>query len=256
MVKFMDLVRRKVIFKPNRKIQLPYNYNHDVMKAIYYYISIADKQQEKFLHEEGYRVEEGHRFKLFNFTLRFSGANFEKDHIEIGKNCDVILILSGVDEIINSILRGLLHIKQIRIGENDIPLVDIKKDGYKLFQDIMLYETLSPVVTTTKADNGYVLSLRPYVDKYYINLAENLMKKYRLIYNKDFNGKLYFDINDVLNMREKSHRIKGIYKIGYLYDMWVETTPKMQRIIYYLGLGENNSTGAGCMDILMAGDSI
>lgn len=252
----MSLVRRRVVFNPNKKVELPYNYNYDVMKAIYYYISIADEQQEKFLHEEGYRVEEGHKFKLFNFALRFSGANFKKDFIEVDENSNVILILSGVDDVINSILRGLLHIKQIRIDESDIFLVDIKKDGYKLFNNIMLYETLSPVVTTTKADNGYILSLKPYTDKYYVNLAENLIKKHRLIYNEDFKGPLYFDINDVLNMKEKSHRIKGIYKIGYLYDMWVETTPKMQRIIYYLGLGENNSTGAGCMDILMAGDNI
>ena len=150
----------------------------------------------------------------------------------------------------------MLHIKQIRIEESNIPLTDIKKDGFKPFRNIMLFKTLSPVVTTTKADNGYILSLRPFVDKYYINLAENLMKKYRLIYEEVFDGPLYFDISDVLNMKEKSHRIKGIYKIGYLYDMWIETTPKMQRIIYYLGLGENNSTGAGCMDILMVGDSI
>lgn len=252
----MNLVRRRAIFKPDKRMMIPYNYNHDVMKAIYYYISIADKQQEKFLHEEGYRVEDGHRFKLFNFALRFSGANFQKDYIEIDKNSNVILVLSGVDEIINSILRGLLHIKQIRIEESNIPLTDIKKDGFKPFRNIMLFKTLSPVVTTTKADNGYILSLRPFVDKYYINLAENLMKKYRLIYEEVFDGPLYFDISDVLNMKEKSHRIKGIYKIGYLYDMWIETTPKMQRIIYYLGLGENNSTGAGCMDILMVGDSI
>lgn len=256
MVRFMNLVRRRVIFKPNEKIQLPYDYNYDVMKAIYYYISISDEQQEKFLHEEGYRVEEGHRFKLFNFALRFSDAEFKKDCIEIDNNSDVILVLSGVDETINSILRGLLHIKQIRINEHDMPLLDIKKDGFKPFENIMLYETLSPVVATTKADNGYILSLKPYVDKYYINLAENLMKKYRLIYDEDFKGPLYFDINDVLNMKEKSHRIKGIYKIGYLYGMWVETTPKMQRIIYYLGLGENNSTGAGCMDILMVGGNV
>ncbi len=251
----MNLVRRKIIFKPDKKIELPYDYNHDVMKAIYYYISVVDEKQERFLHNEGYKVEDKHRFKLFNFALRFGNADFKKDFIEVNENSNIILILSGVDKVVNSILRGLLHIKQIRINDNYIPLYDIKKDGYKPFNKVMLYETLSPVVTTTMNDNGYTVSLKPYVDKYYINLAENLMKKYKLVYNEDFKGPLFFDINDVLNMKEKSHRIKGIYKLGYLYDMWVETTIKMQRIIYYLGLGENNSTGAGCMDILMVGDS-
>ena len=114
----------------------------------------------------------------------------------------------------------------------------------------MLYKAISPIVTTTINNNGYIVSLRPYVEKYYVNLANNLKKKYKIIYGEEFEKlPLYFDIDNVLDMREKSHVIKGIFKIGYLYDIWVETTPKMQRIIYYLGLGENNASGAGCMEI-------
>lgn len=256
-VKFMNmnLVRRRVLFKPGKKIEIPYDYNHDIMKAIYYYISVIDEKQEKFLHNEGFTADDGHRFKLFNFALRFGNAKFEKDYIEVDENSNLILILSGADEVVNTILRGLLHIKKIKIADFDIPLVDIKKDGFKPFNKVMLYQALSPVVITTMNDNKYTVSLKPYVDKYYINLAKNLKKKYKLVYGEDFNGPLFFDINDVLNMKEKTHRIKGIYKMGYLYDIWIETTIKMHRIIYYLGLGENNSTGAGCMDMLMVGDS-
>lgn len=254
MVKLLSLVRREVTFRPKETIQIPYEYNYDIMKSIYYYIAVADEQMEKFLHNKGYRVEEGHRYKLFNFTLLFKGAKFNKDHIEVDNKSEVILILSGKKEILSLILKGLIHIKQIRIDNNDIPLEDITNVKNILFKNIMLYKALSPIITTTKSDEGKTYSLKPYVDKYYINLAENLKKKYRLIYKEDFSGPLFFDIDDVLVMKTKSHVINEIYKKGYVYDIWVETTPKMQRIIYYLGLGENNSTGAGCLSLLRMGE--
>lgn len=250
----MSLVRREALFRPKGTIRLPYEYNHDIMKSIYYYLSVADEQMEKFLHNEGYKVKEGHKYKLFNFTLLFKKAKFNYDHIEVDNNSDVILILSGKDEVISHILKGLVHIKQIRIGGNDIPLEDIVNVRNTYFNKIMLYKALSPIITTTRSDEGQVYSLKPYVDKYYINLAENLKKKYRLIYGEDFSGPLFFDIDDVLTMKTKSHVINNIYKRGYMYDVWVETTPKMQRVIYYLGLGENNSTGAGCLSMLRVGD--
>lgn len=252
----MSLVRRSVVFKPEENIQIPYKYNHDVMRNIYYYISVINENMEKFLHNEGYRVENSFVYKLFNFTLRFTNANFEKEYIELNEDSTVTLILSGKDDILNTILRGLLHIRCIKIGNIEIPLKTIEKEKPPIFRKVMLYRALSPVVTTIKNENGYVVSLDPYVSKYYENLAMNLKRKYKLIYEEDFNGPLYFDINDVLTMREKSHDIKGIYKKGYLFDIWVETTPKMQRIIYYLGLGENNSTGAGCLSLLKVGDII
>lgn len=249
----MSLVRRTVVFKPTETISIPYEYQHDVMKSIYYYISIADQQMEKFLHDEGYKTDDRPGMKLFNFTLRFSKASFKSNSIEIGEDGLILLIISGRDDIINSILKGLLHIKQIKIDNCIIPLNDIENEKNIYFKNIMLYKSLSPIVTTIRNEHGYTVWLKPYLSKYYENLAENLKKKYKLIYGEDFNGALYFDIDDVLNMKGKSHTINNISKVGFLYDVWVETTPKMQRIIYYLGLGENNSTGAGCMSLKGAG---
>lgn len=253
-MKSLELARRNIIFKCNQVSRLSYNYQYDIVKTLYYYLSIADKQKERFLHNEGYRVEEGNRFKLFNFALRFDGAIFKEQYIEVNEDSTIILIISGKEEIVNLILKGLLHIKKIVISGNEFSLVNIKKDGGSYFKNVMLYKTLSPIITTTKNEMNKIISLDPYVSKYYINLANNLKKKYKLIYGEEFKGILYFDIEDVLRMKRKSFTIKeGMYQIGYLYDVWVETTPKMQKIIYYLGLGEKNSIGAGCMDILRVG---
>ncbi|MCQ4925040.1 CRISPR-associated endoribonuclease Cas6 [Tissierella carlieri] len=251
----MSLIRREVIFRPSDTIRISYNYNTDVMKSIYYYLSIADKQKEKFLHDVGYKVNNKPGFKLFNFTLLFKNAKFGSNDIEINNNSKVILILSGKDDIINSILKGLLHIKKIKITDKDISLDDIVNVEKVNFKTIALYKALSPVVTTTNHEDGRIMHLRPYVDKYYINLAHNLKKKYSIIYDEEFEGPLYFDIDNVIDMKKKKHRVNNFFKVGFLYNLWIETTPKMHEIIYYLGLGENNSTGAGCMSLIKVGDS-
>lgn len=243
----MEFARRNIKFKPDKKISIPYTYEYNVMQSIYYYIAVADSVFEKFLHNEGYRVEDGHIFKLFNFTLRFKNAVFKKEHIELNENGEITLIISGKKDIVKMILKGLLHIKKLKIGDTEIPLKDIEKDKNFKFKEIMFYRGLSPIIESTKDDEGKIVYLSPYESKYYINLANNLKRKYKLIYDEDFKGELFFDIDDALKIKKKSIKVKDFYSIGYIYDIWVETTPKMQKIIYYLGLGQNNSVGAGCL---------
>lgn len=238
-----------MIFKASSKVTIPRDYEYNVMQSLYYYLSVADSMFEKFLHEEGYRIE-NKTFKLFNFTLRFKNAAINKHTIDIDENGEIILILSGIEEIVSKMLKGLLHVKKIKLGDAEIPLMNIEADKKFKFQPIMFYKGLSTIVETTQNDDKEVIYLSPYQSKYYENLAENLKRKYKLVYNEEFKGKLFFDIDDPLKIKEKAIKIKDIYTHGYMYDIWVETTPKMQRIIYYLGLGQNNSVGAGCLSYI------
>lgn len=38
-------------------------------------------------------------------------------------------------------------------------------------------------------------------EEFYKALHDNLMKKYKLIYNKEYTGEVYFDIEDVLSVK-------------------------------------------------------
>lgn len=246
----MQFARKIALFKVNENTQISYNYQYDIMKSIYYYISTADKILEKFLHDEGYRVKEGHKYKLFNFALRFENANFNKDYISLTEKSIIKLIISGKKEIVKNILKGLFHIKKIKIDKKEFILKDIVEDKKISFTNIMLYKCLNPVIESTKNDLSNIVYLSPYESKYYENLAKNLMKKYRLIYEEDFKEQLFFDIDDAFKIKRKCMTIKNVNMIGYTYDIWVETTPKMQKVLYYLGLGQNNSVGAGSVDFI------
>lgn len=244
------MIRQQVIFKPKSTIKLPYNYQYEVMKNIYYYISIADDVLSRRLHNEGYKSETGHIYKLFNFTLLFDKAKFTKDNIICNESSTVKLILSGKKDIIKKILKGLLHIKQIKINDIEIPLFTIENDKKVFFKPIMLYSALSPIVESTH-NNNIIIYLSPYESDYYKNLVENAKRKYQLIYNREYKGTIFFDIDDALEIKEKYIQIKNGGVKGYLYDVWIEAEPDMQKIIYYLGLGQNSSTGCGCLNFVI-----
>jgi len=242
--------RKQIIFTSPIETVIPYDNNYEVMKNCYYYLSISDQILEKMLHNQGYRVESGHIYKLFNFTLLFENAHFTKQGIKINKYTILKLIISGKEDIIKKIIKGILHAKKIKLQDNEFILKDIKVDKSVLFNNIMLYKALSPVIETSKDDNCKPYTLTVYESLYYKNLIENAKRKYKLIYQEDFKGEIFFDIDDIDEIKSKSFKVKEIYNNGYIYNVWVQTSPKMQKIIYYLGLGQNSSSGAGCLSYI------
>ena len=243
------LIRKEFIFEPINDCSISYNYQYEIHKNINYYISVADKNMEKFLNNTGYREKSGHIFKLYNFALRFKNVIFN-DKIKLNTNSQVKLIISGKEDILKTIAKGLLHVKKIKLNDIDFKLKIIEDSVNVRFNKIMLYKTLSPIIETTTNDIKEKRYLTPYESEYYINLANNAKRKYELIYNKEYKDKIYFDIEDAFNIKKKSFAIKDGHLTGYEYNIWVEATPKMQNIIYYLGLGQNSSTGAGMIEYI------
>lgn len=243
--------RKQVIFKPPKKCSISFNYQYDVMKSIYYYTTVADEVKGRFLHNEGYRAESGHVYKLFTYALLFENVEFGEKTIDINENSTLKLIVSGKKDIVSLILKGLLHIKKLKIEDIEFKLSNIEDDKKVNFQEIMLYKALNPIIETTLDNDKNKVYLSPYQGDYYKNLAYNVMRKYELVYNAKYNNQIFFDIDEALNIKEKIFNFKEGSLKGYQYDIWVEASPKMQKIIYYLGLGQNNSSlGAGTLSYI------
>ena len=246
------LIRKEYLFKPSIPCSIDYNYQHDIMQNIYYYLSTVNKDIEKSLYNEGYRHESGHRFKLFGHTLRFKNAKFNKENIVLNEDSIVSLIITGKTDVIRNIANGLLHVKKIKINNLELKLFSANDDSKIKFKKIMLYKTLSPVVESTKNNKFY----SPYESEYYINLVNNLKRKYQLMHGKEYTDEIYFDIENALDIKKKCFKMKNGYINGYNYNIWVEASPDMQKIIYYLGLGQNNSVGAGILSYITGRNAI
>jgi len=239
------LIRKEYLFKPLVNCSIDYNYQHKVMQNIYYYLSTVNKDTEKSLYKEGYRHVSGHNFKLFGHTLRFKNVVFNKD-IVLNEDSIISLIITGKTDIVKNIANGLLNIKKLKLNNVELKLFSANDDKNFRFKKVMLYKTLSPVVESTRKNKYY----SPYESEYYINLVNNLKRKYQLIYGKEYIDEIYFDVENALNIKKKCFKMKEGHITGYNYNIWIEATPDMQKIIYYLGLGQNNSVGAGILSYI------
>lgn len=247
------LSRKVFIFYPNKDSFITYDYAYQVMSNIYKYISEIDKSKEDFLHNKGYQLKSGHVYKLFNHTLRFKGAKFNKNNIFIPKTGIVFLTISGTRKNIDIITQGIENVKKLVISNSMFTYKKTVSSKKVIFANKMEYKTLSPVVTRTKNDKGIseFVSIQN-TEKYFKNIAVNAMRKYKLVFNKEFDNNktpIYFDI-DINNIKEKSIKIKNNgYVRGYLYTIRAECSDKnMQKILYYAGIGEKNSLGFGTLE--------
>lgn len=248
------MIRKQLIFKVDKDFTLPYSYNHDIMKNLYYYMQTADDVLSRRLHNEGFRSDTGHIYKLFNFTVLFENVSFKKDGIHCNTNSVIKIVISGVKQVIDKMIKGVMHIKKCKIKDMQFTLQSIQSDKKVNWRDIMLYKTLSAVVESSKSDEGDRIYQTPYESSYYKSLGENAKRKYKLVYGKEYQGILFFDIDNALTIKEKFIRIKNGSLKGYQYDVWIECDRDMQEIIYYLGLGQNSSTGLGCLSFITGVD--
>ena len=76
----------------------------------------------------------------------------------------------------------------------------------------------------------------------YIETMEEIMQKI-----KDYEGELYFDIEDVFDIKKKIiNNVKGGKLVGYSnFNIYIEADEDMQRVAYNCGLGERNTMGCG-----------
>lgn len=243
------MIRKQLIFKTEKDISLTYNYQHEVLKNIYRYIEIHDSHKAKFLHKDGYISETGHKYKGFNFTLLFKNADFS-NMINCNENTTVKLVISGEKSIINSIIKGLIQDRELFISGETMKFTGVLDDKKVYLKEVVLYSAMSPIITSTKSNDDSVEYLTPYDEDYFRNLANNAKRKYKVIYGKDYLDDIYFDIDDTLNMKEKFIQIKNGGVRGMIYDIWIQADIDMQKIIYYLGLGQNSSIGCGCLNFV------
>lgn len=244
----MSLIRKYLILQVNEDCVLNYNYHYELMKRIYESIELKDKSRALILHNNGYKID-NKKFKLFNYNLFCQGAIYTSKGIEIKKDNTIKFIISGYSEVINLILKGLI-IKQKFILDNiEFKIVNIEDDNKIKLDNISLYKVRTPVVASlyNKLDNKQIY-LNPMQEEFYKSLYNNLIRKYKLIYKKDYNGELYFDIENVLSIKKKyitNIKQKG-FVIGYSdFEIVVQADKDMQEVIYYCGLGEKNSVGMG-----------
>lgn len=248
----MHLTKKIVVMESTSDIKLNYNYYYELMKEIYKSFEICNSDYAMKIHDEGFKIE-NKIYKLFNHQLFIENANYTKECIEIEKGSKCKLIISGVDEIVKNIVFGFLEKGTLELFNNKFAILNVENDKKIKFNNITLYKVRNPIVATRQDENKRIIFINPFEEDYYRVLANNLMRKYKLIYNKEYEGELYFDIENTLNIKKRFiSNIKSTSKlIGYSdFELYLVADADMQKVAYYCGLGSSNSLGMGAVTFI------
>lgn len=241
------LDRIELELKTSKTGILNYNYNYKIMNILYQAMTLIDEAKTLQLHDTGYIVDTK-KFKLFNFALVFKNANFTEAGIEINSDSKISLILSGKSDILNLILKGFIKMQEFQLDNFKFKIIGTVKDKSIKFKKQMLYKAASQVIESKyEAETKKINYLNPMDKGFYETLAQNLKRKYEAVYNKEYDGELFFDIDNMLKIKKKLLQVKeNGFLLGYgKFEIWIEAEPEMQKIAYYLGIGQNNSLGNG-----------
>lgn len=244
----MELIRIFVNVQSENDCLLDYNYQYDLLKILYGAYSKQNETSSKLFHETGFEIE-NKNFKLLNSCLIFDNSDLVAEGIKLKAGEVIKIMLSGVEDIINEIVKGFVKINKFSIGECRFEVKGLTNDKKINFKKIMLNKVLTTVVES-KYSEGKIEYLNVYDKRFYETLSQNLKRKYKLIYGEEFEEELYFDIENILSAKKKA--INGIKGVGYLkgygnFNIWIQTNIKMQKVAYYCGIGQNNTLGAGSL---------
>ena len=244
----MELTRKILVMEATIDMLLDYNYYYELMKEMYKSLEISNPELAVKIHDEGFRIENKKKYKLFNHQLFIENAKYTTEGIEIKKGAICKLTVSGVKEIVKNIVFGFLEKGTLKLFNNTYKVLNIENDKNVKFNNITLYKVRNPIVATRQDSKKNIVFTNPFEEDYYRILANNLKRKYKLIYNKDYEGELYFDIEDTLSIKKRfisNIKSKSIL-IGYTdFELYLVADKDMQRVAYYCGLGSNNSLGMG-----------
>ena len=253
-------------FKLNLQIEplaygnrLPINYQYELSAWIYKIIAQGDKQYAEWLHKNGF--SEKHRnFKLFVFSHLYSpGIKFDKDRLIFCSDKASFYLSLLPERSTEAFIKGIFKEQEFSLGDR-MSKVQFRVQQIELvpppdFTDNFVFKTLSPVVVSVCQENSqYPRYVSPDEDIYGQLIRNNLIEKYRLYYQKEYEGDPNFHFELLSPAKSKLIKIKAGTKEetavrGFLFTFRLEVDKELLKVMYEAGMSEKNAQGFGCVEI-------
>lgn len=236
-------------FRLEEETLLPYDLNYSISSYLYRCLREADPDLADWLHNTGVHFR-GKNYKPFVFSrCTFSSKVNQKDAMKV-KGRLAFQVDSILPKVIHRMMEGAWMIGHLPLYDKCFPLQEIQLLPPVTFQQKMIYQTVSPIVVPIQSD-GHVVYCHPLDSRFYDSLRFSLKNWYVLRWNEEFpedevlHIQLYRPEKFQLRKAAVLIRYKNKNIKGYQVPVIVETSKKMQQVIYESGLGSYGSQGFG-----------
>ena len=236
-------------------LEIPVHYNHILQSFVYRNL---DKIIAERYHSTGYIC--GSRvYKLFTFS------RLNADRVEYVAKSKTLRLFGIVSfkigawdsDLLESFAVHLLRKGYVNLGSTACRLYSIEVEKPVEFKGSVLVKAISPIsVYRTFYDvegKRKTIYYSPWDREFAELVADNLIRKARIVYGPDFNVELNKSFMEPVKVSERSLKVV-IYK-NYVIKGWLGvyrlTLPEsLFRIAYNAGLGARNSMGFGMVEVV------
>jgi len=235
----------KLTFGFDGDLILPKYYNNVLQGFIY---RNMDTILADFLHNFGF-VYSNRKFKLFTFSKIFGKIKEKGENFITFKPPNIhIYFSSPVNFTTRSVINRVIKSERLRLYNNDVRLEEIDVIEENIENGVVDVISLSPIVAyKTQIGSKRREYLSPFDDEFYRLLKENLLKKYSLVYGKNYRGKLEISPVKVKENYKKKVIFKGTLIVGWEGLFRIEGKGDILKVALESGLGAKNSAGFGCI---------
>lgn len=240
--------------------KIPINYQYESSAIIYRTLAQASEQYSEWLHDNGFILENGKRFKLFNFSWFIIDNCFAINKTErLVINSDTISwIISFLPEkSTEKFIQGIFSNQTFEIGDKksvvQFHVRSVEVIPSPIFTNEMEFSTMSPICLRCTSENGLEDYISPADERAKKAIFSGLMSRYESFYGKpfaeeqaDFDFELLSEPRSVL-VKIKADTPEQTRVRGYKCDFRIKTHPELMRIMYESGCGELTSQGFGCI---------
>jgi len=270
-------VRVKITAITQEPAIIPFNYNYALHSAIYGLIEKSSIEYSQYLHDKGFINNAiNKRFKLFTFSnLFFTPAKIQKNGFNQVKEIHFIFS-TPIEQSFEHLILGLFSDQAFYLsfsGKKTIfSVTRVEAMPEPEFKNDCSFLCLSPIAVATQREKPNGLPEQHYLDymnpdergRFIENIKKNLINKYRTFYNKDYidqdlEFEFHFDITYITRKQGRISKLIHFKKIdnntrtkikGFEAPFKIIADPKLIKIGYDAGFGNDNGAGLGCVSFV------
>ena len=221
---------------------IPFNYNLALAGAVYGPIKRVDPDLAYDIHSST-----GYKFFTFSWLQVPQGKTNRKGILVDGQAH--FFVSSPVTRIITAFIEGILDRPVARIGGTSLHVETVEVLPQPQFNGTAVFSTLSPIIVrTAEEENGNlrVVDLYPTNPRFYENLKNNLIKKYKKLYNKE---RTNIDFSKPTFAKPVRIKIKDTFHRASHMTFEAIGDTELLKLGYEAGLGGKNSMGFGMVKV-------
>lgn len=255
-------MRLRIALKKESEEYIPFDYHYQLHSAIYNLIRKSSPKYSQFLHDTGF-IDNNKHLKLFVFSkLNFPDSKITKFGFKDVKNA-FLFFSTPIPKSFEHLVLGIFSDQKLSLNlegkqlEFDIAVVETLSEP--TFAVDMKFTCLSPIAVAGDSElpgKHYLDYMKPAEKEDYCNgIKLNLLRKFRIIHNKDFAGNDLFEFSfNPMYIVKKQGKIRKNIKfkdsriIGMEAPFTIKADPELIKIGYESGFGSENSAGFGMVE--------